>query len=124
MKENEAFYRLEIIKERMLSMFYEQTKEAALEVWKEIGDWLSKSRFKILDHWYKIMNKKWDQIAIYFDNRFTTAMSEGINNVIKSLIRRGFGYRNMNYLKLKIMQICGYLNSRFIQSQDQLLALL
>ena len=43
----------------------------------------------------------------------TSALSEGHNNVIKMLKRRAFGYRNMEYFRLKIMQVCGYLNSRY-----------
>jgi transposase len=50
----------------------------------------------------------------YFRYRVTSALSEGQNNVIKMLKRRAFGYRNMFYFRLKIMQCCGYLNSRFI----------
>lgn len=34
---------------------------------------------------------------------------------IKSLKRRAFGFRNMDYFRLKIMQVCGYLNSRHIK---------
>jgi len=28
--------------------------------------------------------------------------------------RRGFGYRNMPYFKLKILQVCGFLNSGYV----------
>jgi hypothetical protein len=37
-----------------------------------------------------------------------------MNNVIKALKRRAYGYRNMEYFRLKILQQCGYLNSRHI----------
>ena len=40
-------------------------------------------------------------------------LAEGVNNVIKSFKRRSFGFRNMDYFRLKIMQVCSYLNSRF-----------
>ncbi len=43
------------------------------------------------------------------------AVAEGINNVIKNLKRRSYGFRNMEYFRLKIMQVCGYLNSQFIK---------
>lgn len=54
----------------------------------------------------------------YFTYRVTSALSEGINNVIKSLKRRSFGFRNMPYFKLKIMQVCGYLNSDYIDISE------
>jgi transposase len=124
MKDNESFYRLEIIKERMLSLFDEPTAERALFVWTEIGDWIKRSQFIHLSRWYETMSKKWDRIAAYFEFRVTTSLSEGINNVIKAVKRRAYGYRNMNYFRLKIMQVMGYLNSRFIPTSDQLLALI
>ncbi|MBI2604687.1 MAG: transposase [Deltaproteobacteria bacterium] len=43
----------------------------------------------------------------------------GVNNVIKALKRRSFGFRNMEYFKLKIMQVCGYLNSRYATRESQ-----
>jgi transposase len=56
----------------------------------------------------------WARLANYFRYRVTSAVSEGINNVIKALKRRAYGYRNMEYFRLKILQQCGYLNSRHI----------
>jgi transposase len=114
MKENETFYKLELIKERMFTLFEQPTVNMGLFVWKEIGSWIKETKIYFLEHWYETMNKKWDRIANYFKYRVTTALSEGINNVIKSIKRRGFGYRNMHYFKLKIMQVCGYLNSKYI----------
>jgi transposase len=54
----------------------------------------------------------------YFEYRVTSALSEGVNNVIKSLKRRSFGFRNMSYFKLKIMQVCGYLNLDYIDISE------
>ena len=120
-KDNETFFRLELIKERMLTMFNEEEDTKALFIWGEIGDWIKRSRFKILNDWYEQLNKNWKTVANYFKYRVTTSVSEGINNVIKTLKRRAYGYRNMQYFKLKIMQVCGYLNSRYIKMTDQLL---
>ena len=120
-KENETFFRLELIKERMLTMFNEADESKALFIWSEIGDWIKRSRFKILGEWYDQLNRNWKTVANYFKYRVTTSVSEGINNVIKTLKRRAYGYRNMRYFKLKILQVCGYLNSRYIKTTDQLL---
>jgi len=56
----------------------------------------------------------WETLKNYFTYRVSASLSEGHNNVIKMLKRRAFGYRNMEYFRLKIMQVCGYLNSRSI----------
>jgi len=41
-------------------------------------------------------------ILNYFDYPFTTGMVEGINNKIKLLKRQTYGFRDMEYFKLRI----------------------
>ncbi len=111
---NKEFAKLELIKERMLSFFDQPDEVAAKKVFDEIGDWIWQSGFKPLMSWHKEFEGGWKTIGNYFRYRVSSALSEGHNNVIKMLKRRAFGYRNMEYFRLKIMQVCGYLNSRYI----------
>lgn len=124
LKENEQFAKLELIKERMLTIFYERDEEAAKKVFEEIGRWIWQCYFKPLQKWYNNFEKGWDTFKNYFTYRITSSLSEGINNVIKVLKRRGYGYRNMLYFRLKIMQVCGYLNSKYVSQSFQPLALI
>jgi transposase len=117
---NYWFMRLEIIKERLYSFFDEQDKEKAWKIFDEIGDWIQQCGFPTLRKWWENLEKDWETLSNYFDFRVTSAVSEGINNVIKTLKRKAYGYRNMTYFRLKIMQVCGYLNSRFIPNIDAL----
>jgi transposase len=119
-KDNDAFLKLELIKERMLSFFDQPDEYSGRLAFHDVGAWILQGAFPELKKWYFNMDQQWNQLANYFKHRVTSAVSEGINNVIKSLKRRAFGYRNMTYFKLKIMQVCGYLNSRFIPSVDSL----
>ena len=80
------------------------------------GNWSGSSACQ----WYRNFEKGWERIKNYFQYRVTSALSEGHNNVIKMLKRRAFGYRNMEYFRLKIMQVCGYLNSRYIPCPESL----
>jgi len=114
MNENREFAKLELIKERMLSFFDEPDEESAKRVFEEVGDWSFQSRFQPLMRWYNQLEKGWETLRNYFRYRVTSSLSEGINNVIKTLKRKAYGYRNMEYFRLKIMQVCGYLNSRYI----------
>lgn len=120
-KANEYFAKLELIKERMLTFFDQPDETAAKKVFEEVGDWIFQAGFKPLMQWYNNLEKGWDTLRNYFKYRVSSALSEGHNNVIKMLKRRAFGYRNMEYFRLKIMQMCGYLNSRFIYHPNQLL---
>lgn len=121
MKENHEFVRLELIKERMLSFFNEQTVESAKEVFEEIGQWIWEAGFKPLMKWYNNLEAGWDTLKNYFLYRTNSALSEGKNTLIKMLKRRGFGYRNMEYFRLKIMQVAGYLNHHYVAQCNQLL---
>lgn len=111
---NQEFAKLEIIKERMLSFFNEQDESGARTVFDQIGDWIYQAGFRPLIHWYKNLEGGWKTLKNYFRFRVTSGLAEGINNVIKTLKRRAYGYRNMEYFRLKILQQCGYLNSRYI----------
>lgn len=119
---NDRFAKLEIIKERMLSFFDQPSEDAARPVWEEIGEWIWQAGFTPLMRWYKNLDDGWNTLKNYFRYRVTTALSEGHNNVIKALKRRAYGYRNMEYFRLKIMQTCGYLNSRYVTTSHQLVA--
>ena len=119
-KDNDQFLKLELIKERMITFFDQPDEYHGRMVFHDVGGWIIECGFTELKKWYWNLDKQWKQLANYFKFRVTSAVSEGINNVIKSLKRRAFGYRNMNYFMLKIMQVCGYLNSRFIPSVNSL----
>lgn len=118
---NREFSALEIIKERMMSFFDERSEWDAEKIFREVGTWIYDMNFYSLKKWYDNLSKHWDTLKNYFRYRVTSAVSEGHNNVIKMLKRRAFGYRNMAYFKLKILQVCGYLNSRFIKSEESLI---
>lgn len=120
LKENERFAKLELIKERMLDFFNQQDESSATKVFEQVFEWSLQAGFLHLINWCKKFEQGWQRIKNYFRFRVTSALSEGHNNVIKVLKRRAYGYRNMEYFRLKIMQVCGYLNSRFIPSVNSL----
>ena len=119
-KDNDLFLKLELIKERMITFFDQPDEYHGRLAFHDVGSWIIQGGFPELKKWYWNLDSQWNQLANYFKHRVTSAVSEGINNVIKSLKRRAFGYKNMTYFKLKIMQVCGYLNSRFIPSVNSL----
>jgi transposase len=113
-KENKLFYYLELIKEKMMHVFNERTQMDALWELTELEEWIKQCEFENLRKWFKHFMDNWETIKNYYNHRVTSSLSEGQNNSIKALKRRGFGYRNMAYFKLKILQVCGFLNSRYV----------
>lgn len=112
LKTNEYFAKLEIIKEKMLTFFYEKNAEDAKKCFEEIGDWIFQAGFTHLMKWHNNLEKGWETLKNYFLYPVTTGVSEGINRAIKGLKWQAYGYKDMEYFKLKILQKVGYLNYR------------
>ena len=55
------------------------------------------------------LNRWKEGILAYFDYPITNAVSEGINNKIKVLKRRSYGFHDFHYFLLKIMNATGAL---------------
>jgi transposase len=113
-EDNRDFLHLEIIKEMMISFFDQQTVEDAKRVFDELTYIIWQAGFKHLKRWSDNFFSGWDIVKNFFEERVTSALAEGMNNVIKTLKRQAYGFRNMDYFRYKIMQVCGYLNSRYI----------
>ena len=119
LKENARFAKLELIKERMITFFDQRDEASAKTVFDEVATWIAQCGFMPLIHWYRKFEKGWDTVKNYFIYRVTTGISEGINRAIKGLKWQAYGYKDMDYFKLKILQKVGYLNSRYHLGADK-----
>jgi transposase len=108
---------METIKEAVYQVFSEATEKEAEATSEHLGKWIRDAGIPDLKRWYANLSRKWGHVAAYYRSSTTSALSEGVNNVIKSIKRRAFGYRNMGYFKLKIMQVCGHLKSKVQENQ-------
>lgn len=117
---NKDFFTLELIKERMIAFFDQRNVVEAKEVLDELTVWIWQGGFEPLIRWAKSFHAGWETVKNYFDIRVTSALAEGINNVIKTIKRQAYGFRNMEYFRYKIMQVCGYLNTKYINSIPKL----
>jgi transposase len=84
MKMNQDFFKLELIKEKTLMIYNAKNADDAKEIFDEIGSWILSCGFKSLLSWHNEIEKNWLHIKNYFEFKVTTALSEGINNVIKT----------------------------------------
>lgn len=120
MKANHWLLKMELIKERFISFFDAKDEIDGWLILDEVGNWIKQIQTPALLTWWKNLSSEWQTLKNYFTTRVSSALSEGINNTIKTLKRRAYGFRNMDYFRLKIMQTCGYLNSRYIRSVKDL----
>ena len=56
-------------------------------------------------------------IEAYIRSNLTTAISEGLNNKIRVLKAMAYNYTNEESFMLKILQRCGFLNSRHMDTR-------
>jgi transposase len=112
MKQNTKFTQLEIIKERFHQVFDQYDKTSAQEVLCDVYDWAYQAKaFKITKWIMSIIDD--ERFWNYFEFKVTTGLSEGINRVIKGIKWQAYGYKDMTYFALKILQKAGFLNSKY-----------
>lgn len=112
MQTNQKIARLEIIKEHFHKLFDCQSRLEAQVHMAEVYQWAFDARAWNVWRWISSIREE-PRFWNYFDYRVTTGLSEGINRVIKGLKWQAYGYKDMFYFALKILQKAGYLNSRF-----------
>ena len=106
---------LELIKERLHRMFNARSMEVASEHLCVCYEWAHQINAHHIKKWiWNLMDRM--EFWNYFTDPYTTSASEGINRAIKGLKWQAYGYKDMVYFGLKIMQKCGYLNYRYALS--------
>lgn len=91
-----------VLKEELRELWDYDTREEAEE---SLSNWLQKawaSGIELLEKFADTLADHRFGILNYFDHRITTAGVEGLNNKIKVLKRQAYGYRDMDYFKLRI----------------------
>ena len=112
---NNRMAKLEYIKELFHRMFECDTKENAQSMLQDCYEWAYQLKaVHLIKYLWRLLEE--ERLWNYFKFKVTTSVSEGINRVIKGLKWQAYGYKDMAYFALKIMQKCGYLNSKYALS--------
>jgi len=75
-----------------------------------LAAWIEKVRatgLKSLDTFLNTLDNWGQQILNYFNQRTSQGFVEGMNNRIKLIMRRGYGYRNFDHFSFRILIECG-----------------
>ena len=94
-----------VLKERFGQLWDYRTERGArafFERWKDSLKW---QRLEPYRKCAELIESHWEGIASYChpENKVSLGLVEGINNKIRVLQRRAYGYRDEEYLKLKIV---------------------
>jgi len=109
---NEPIYKAMLLKEDFLQVYAQENIEQAEAHLKNWIEQAAASSLKAFQALAVSFSDKAQYILNWFKKRISSAISEGFNNKIKRLKRMAYGYRDIEYFKLKIHQHCGLLNPR------------
>ena len=104
---NKPLYRAYLLKETLAkALNYMQPKRArdALERWLA---WASRSRLKPFVKAARTIRKYKEHILAYIDHRLTNGIVEGINNRLRTIARRAYGFHSPKPLIAMLFLCCG-----------------
>ena len=105
LKANKRLNTAYLLKESFGQLWSYQTEgwaRAFFKRWKQSLKW---QRLTPYENFAAMIERHWDGIASYChpENKVSLGLVEGLNNKIRVLQRRAYGYRDEDYLKLKIV---------------------
>jgi transposase len=106
-RSNQPLYRAWLLKESLArGMDYLQPKRASehLDQWCQ---WASHSKLEPFVRLGRTIKKHKDGILAYVETGLSNGVAEGINNKIRSIIHRAYGFRNLGALRAMIFLCCG-----------------
>jgi transposase len=105
LKLNEPLYTAYYLREDLSRVWLQPNKKAAtnvLDIWIEKA---ASSGIKMLTTMAKTLASYRSGILAYYDFPISTGPLEGTNNKIKTMKRQAYGFRDMEFFKLKIMAL-------------------
>lgn len=111
---NEPIYKAMLLKDSFTQIYTLDNDEETVA--RYLTDWMAEAHNSGLQPFEDLAAKlypKIDYILNWFKQKISSAISEGFNNKIKRLKRMAYGYKDIDYFRLKIHQHCGLLNPRY-----------
>jgi transposase len=112
---NEPIYKAMLLKESFLELYNSKNIKTVEDAKIFLLKWIYEARMSGLIPFVELAKSFTDKfmyIINWFHKKISSAISEGFNNKIKRLKRMAYGYKDIEYFKLKIHQHCGLLNPR------------
>jgi transposase len=100
-----------ILKEEFRWAFWATTRSAGE---KRLARWEKKVRESEIPELLavlKTIERRREGIMNFFEHQVANGMAEGFNNVVGTIKKQAYGFHDREYLKLKILRICGKLDS-------------
>jgi transposase len=104
-KANKRLHTAYLLKESFEQLWSYESPAWARRFFEHWRDALKWQRLKPYEKFAAMIDKHWDGIVAYChaDNKVALGFVEGLNNKIRALQRRAYGFRDEDYLRLKIL---------------------
>jgi transposase len=102
---NEPLFKAHALKEQF-RLFWRQN--SAQKAWIFLDQWISDAQatgIRKLKKMADTLDNHRSGLLNYFKHRITNAAAEGINNKIKTMKRQAYGFRDMEYFKLRLYHL-------------------
>ena len=110
---NERVVEALLVREYFIQFFESPTVRLAKLAWYRLLKLVDEVDITAFNEFFRKL-KQWSaQLWNFFKYRSSSAQIEAINHKIKATKAAAYGYRNLRYFQLKILQRVGFLNSRF-----------
>jgi len=88
---------------RLWDFTYKGCARRFWEAWKAQLKW---QRMPSYRRFVKLVDRHWDGILAFCDKKVSLGYIESANLKARNVIRRAYGYRDKDYMKLKVIQAC------------------
>jgi len=102
---NQALAIAYYLKDALREFWYQPNKEAATRCLQDWVNQANQSKIPILMKFARTLLAHRSGILAYYDFPITSGPLEGLNNKIKTMKRQAYGFRDMEFFKLKIMAL-------------------
>ena len=93
-------------KEALHSLYRMRGQARAQKAYTKLTDAMAKSNLPEIKTLRRTMMRWRNEILAYFENRLTNARTEGFNNKMKLVKRRGYGYKSFRNYRLRCLNAC------------------
>jgi transposase len=106
-KHNAPLYRAYLLKESLAAVFEEESRNNAEQELDRWLAWASRSRLKPFVKAARTVRKYKEGILAYIETRLTNGLVEGLNNKLRMIARRAFGFHSAGALISMLFLCCG-----------------
>ncbi len=102
-----------LVREYFIQFFQSPTLKLAKLAWYRLLKLVKEVDIAAFNEFFRKLSAWSPQLWNYFKHRTSSAVIEAVNHKIKATKWAAYGYKNLRYFQLKILQRVGFLNSEF-----------